>query len=470
MTDTETRPVDEPAAGSAVEESPLLDQIRAAVASGDAESARSCARRMLEDDALALLEDLSAEELSRLFAVLGDETLATLLARLDDRDAAGILGRMSAAQAADILEEIDPDDATDIFAEMEMADPAAAGTVLVEMEPDEAAEIRDLMAYPPDTAGGIMTPAFVAAYPDLRVDETIRALRQVAEEAETVNYVYVISRDDESLLGVLPLHRLVLSQPDATVDELMVRDIITVPVSADQEDAARLVNEYDLLAIPVVDDDNRLLGIITSDDVADILEEEATEDIERLGGSQPLEVPYLRASPLLLFRKRIVWLLVLFVAQFFTVTIQENYADVLEQVILLSAFIPILIGTGGNVGSQTVSTIIRAMAVGEVQARDFLRVVGKEAITGLALGVVMGGLMYFRAELSAGSSVQIGLTVGATVLVLTTWAATVGAIIPIVLSKLKVDPAVVSAPFISSFVDGTGLILYFTLARWFLDL
>ena len=470
MTDTEQRPGDEQHPEDAVEETPLLDRIRSAVADGDVEQARACARRMLEDDALALLEDLSPEELSRLFAFLGDETLATLLARLDDRDAAGILGRMTAAQAADILEEIDPDDATDIFAEMEQSDPEGAGTVLIEMDPDEAAEIRDLMAYAPDTAGGIMTPAFVAVFPDLRVDETVRALRQVAEEAETVNYVYVISRENESLLGVLPLHRLVLNQPHVAVRDLMIEDAITVPVSADQEEAARLVNEFDLLAIPVVDDNKRLLGIITADDVADILEDEATEDMERLGGSQPLDVPYLRASPFLLFRKRIVWLLVLFLAQFFTVTIQENYSDILEEVILLSAFIPILIGTGGNVGSQTVSTIIRAMAVGEVQPRHVLQVVGKEAITGLALGIVMGGLMFFRADFTAGSSVQIGLTVGATILVLTTWAATVGAIIPIVLSKLKMDPAVVSAPFISSFVDGTGLIIYFTLARYFLEL
>lgn len=470
MTDTQTRLPEDPSAEDRNGELSLLDQIRSAVADGDVERARACANRMLEDDALALLEDLTPGELSRLFAFLGDETLAVLMSRLDDRDAAHILTRMTAAQAADILEEIDPDDATDIFAEMEQSDPAAAGTVLIEMEPDEAAEIRDLMAYAPDTAGGIMTPAFVAVFPDLRADETIQALRKVAEEAETVNYVYVVSREDESLLGVLPLHRLVLSRPDAPVHELMTADLITVPVNVDQEEAARIVTGHDLMALPVVDDNHRLLGIITADDVADILEEEATEDIERLGGSQPLSVPYLRASPFLLFRKRIVWLLVLFFAQFFTVTIQENYADIQRQVILLTAFIPILIGTGGNVGSQTVSTIIRAMAVGEVQPRHLLRVVGKESLTGLALGLVMGGLMYFRVGLSPDSTVRIALTVGITVLILTIWAATIGAIIPIVLSKLKMDPAVVSAPFISSFVDGTGLIIYFTLAGYLLNL
>ena len=324
MTDTDQRPDTDVSLATSIDDAPLLDQIRAAIAEGDAVRARGYARRMVEEDALALLENLSAAELSRLFASLGDETLALLLARLDDRDAAGILGRMSAVQAAEILEEIDPDDATDIFAEMEQADPAAASTVLIEMEPDEAAEIRDLMAYPPDTAGGIMTPAFVAVFPDLHADETIQGLRQVAEEAETVNYVYVISRDDDSLLGVLPLYRLVLSRPDTPVSELMTTDVITVPVSAGQEEAARLVTEHDLLALPVVDDDRRLLGIITTDDVADILEEEATEDIERLGGSQPLEVPYLRALPLLLFRPRLCWCS--FSRNFFTVTIQEHYS------------------------------------------------------------------------------------------------------------------------------------------------
>jgi magnesium transporter len=218
----------------------------------------------------------------------------------------------------------------------------------------------------------------------------------------------------------------------------------------------------------VVDPDGKLLGIITADDVADILEEEATEDIERLGGSQPLEVPYLRASPLLLFRKRIVWLLVLFFAQFLTISIQEHYDQVMKQVIALAIFVPILIGTGGNVGSQTVSTIIRAMALGEVQTRHILRIIGKELLTGLALGLVMGGLMFVRARFTGDGSTDVAIVVGLTVLALTTWAATIGAVLPIALSKMRFDPAVVSAPFISSFVDGTGLIIYFTLAQFIL--
>jgi len=463
LTDTDSKTHDASQAES------LLADIRAAVANQDVDLARTLANRMLEEDALALLEDLTPAELSRLFTFLGDETLATLLSRLDDRDAAGILTRMSAAQAADILEQIDPDDATDIFAEVENTNPAAAGTIMIEMDPDEAAEIRDLMAYGSDTAGGIMTPAFVAVFPELRADETITALRKVAAEAETVNYVYVVDRS-EKLIGVLSLHSLVLSRPETPVRELMARDTWSIEVDEDQEVAARIMTERDLLSLPVVDHDGRLLGIITHDDISDIIEEEATEDIERLGGSQPLEIPYLRATPLLLFRKRIVWLLVLFLAQFFTVSIQEHYDYLVAQVSLLAVFIPILIGTGGNVGSQTVSTIIRAMAVEDIGPRHVFRIIGKEALTGLSLGVVMGILMFGRAILTGDGDTQIAITVGLTILALTTWAATVGAVLPIVLSRMKFDPAVVSAPFISSFVDGTGLIIYFTLARFLLGL
>ena len=442
---------------------PLLDGLRDAVAANDAGRARACAAEMLEEDALALLEDLRPAELSRLFAILGDEALADRLARDDDRDAARILSRMSTAQAADILEEIDPDDATDILEEV---DPALVEGLRVAMEPEEAAELRDLMAYPPESAGGIMTPAFVAVAPNLRADQAVAALRRLAEEAETVNYVYVCDPGDH-LLGVLSLHALVLTAPSTPVRDLMVRDITTVPVLADQEEAARLLTERDLLALPVVDPDGRLVGIITADDVADVLEQEATEDIERLGGSQPLTEPYLRASPLLLFRKRIVWLLVLFVAQFFSISVLEQYQADFAAVPVLSIFVPILIGTGGNVGSQTVSTVIRALAVGEVRPRDVLRIVGKEMTTGLALGVAMAVLMFGRGLLNGQGEVDatsLGLTLGLTIMILATWAATVAAVLPLALSKLRVDPAVVSAPFITSLIDGTGLIIYFSLA------
>lgn len=455
---------------SKIPETDLLTAIREAIDARDADRARQLAGRMLDDDALELLEDLSGRELAHLFAFLGEESLGALLARLDHRDAAHILTRMSATQAADILESIGPDDATDIVQVIHANDPESVENILVAMEPEEAAEIRELLPYGEETAGGLMTPEFIAVFPDLRTDETIAALRKLADQVESVQYVYVIDRE-EKLLGVLSLHRLVLSSPATPISELMTTEVWSVQADEDQEVAARIVTERSLLALPVVDNEGHLLGIITRDDIDEIIEEEATEDMERLGGSNPLDVPYMRATPLMLFRKRIVWLLVLFFAQFITVSIQENYEALLAQVTLLAVFIPILIGTGGNVGSQTVSTLIRALAVGEIQSRHILSIIGKEMLTGLLLGIVMGSLMFGRALLVGdGNTMDLALVVGITILVLTTWAATIGAMLPIVLSKLKMDPAVVSAPFISSLVDGTGLIIYFTLARYLLDL
>ncbi len=441
------------------EQADVLADLRAAILAGDRPLARRLAASLVDDDAEELLIDLNEVDLARLFDVLGDEELADLVSQLHDEDAADVIERLSTAQAADLLEEIDPDDASDILGEV---DRDRHEEILVAMEPAEAAELRDLMAYPPDSAGGIMTPAFVSIAPTLRADQAIVALRRVAETAETVNYVYVVDPEDH-LLGVLSLHRLVLGRPDALIADLMYREITSVRVDTDQEVAARLLTERNLLALPVVDAYDRIVGIITSDDVADVLEEEATEDIERLGGSEPLLEPYLRASPFLLFRKRIVWLLVLFMAQFVTLEIYDHYEPLSQQLLLLNLFVPILIGTGGNVGSQTVTTVIRAMALGEAGPRNFVRILTKELVTGLSLGLVMGGLMFARGAWKGGGA--FGLTVGLTVLVLIVWAAVIGAILPLGLSKLRVDPAVVSAPFISSLVDGTGLVIYFSLAQ-----
>lgn len=458
--------MDTPTSTAELDTATLLADLSAAVVAGHIDEARAIAARLVEHQADEFLDDLTRAELARLFEILGDESLGDLISQLHDTVAAGILERMPAADAADILEEIDPDDATDIFSEV---DPVHGSEILVQMEPDEAEELRELLAYPPETAGGIMTPAFVSIAPSLRADQAIAALRKVAEDAETIYYVYVTDRDDH-LLGVLSLHRLVLTRPETPVSELMIADPVRVLADTDQEEAARILVANDLLALPVVDEDDRILGIITADDIAEVIEEETTEDIERLGGSQPLEEPYLRASPVLLFRKRIPWLLVLFMAQFLTVSIIGHYESAIAQATVLSLFIPVLIGTGGNIGSQTVSTLIRAMAMGDVRPKHLFRVVPKEALTGAALGLSMAALMFVRALLTHDGTTEVALTVAVTVFVIAVWAATVGAVLPIVLSRLHVDPAVVSAPFISSLVDSTGLIIYFTLATLIMGL
>jgi magnesium transporter len=387
-----------------------------------------------------------------------DDEIPEILEELDPANAAAILRLRSREEAADLLEAIDPDDATDIIAELPSQD---REQILEAMEPDEAAEIRQLSTYPPDTAGGRMTPAFVAISPDVRADDAIVLLRRVAEEAETIYYVYVIDAE-EHLLGVLSLHNLVLTRPQTPVSEVMVADPIRVRADADQETAANLLVDKNLLALPVVDDRDHLLGIITQDDVADVLEEETTEDFERIGGSQPLDVPYRFATAGLLVRRRIGWLLILFVAGLLTSQVLEHYADRLQGVPALIPYIPLIIGIGGNVGSQTVTTLVRAIGVGEVRLIDVGWVLAKEMVVGLSVGLIMGVVGYLRVGFPEGF--QIGLVVGATIACVALWSATVAAVLPLVLEQVGIDPAVVSAPLISTFVDATGLLIYMTIA------
>lgn len=432
----------------------------------DVGSLKLTLRQLTETGELAdRLTRLTLEQARALAQLLGDEALGELLGELDPGDAAAILSLLASVDAADVLESMDPDEAADVFGEIA---PDRADEILFEMEPIEAEELRGLLLYPPDTAGGRMTPAFVSIAPDISARQAILALQRLSEQAETISYVYVTDAEDH-LLGVLSLRRLVLSPPETPIAHLLNPQIVQVPVMADQEVAARMLTERGLLAVPVVDDDNHLLGIITVDDVADILRQETTEDIERLGGSEPLEEPYLRAKPVLLWRKRVGWLLALFLAEAYTGTVLRHYQGEVEAVVALSFFIPLLIGTGGNVGSQVVTTIVRAMAVGDVRFGDVFRIVRKEFVTAIMLGVVMAAATFIRAmTLSVG--IDVGLTVAISVSAIVIWAAVVGAILPLVLNKLRVDPAVVSAPFISTLVDGTGLMIYFTIARIVLHL
>ncbi|MBX6342001.1 MAG: magnesium transporter [Thermomicrobiaceae bacterium] len=443
-----------------------LEPLEIALIRGDAEATKAALRQLAQEGELVdALAHLTSSQLARLAEMIGDTDFGELLGEMDPSDAADIIQRLTVADAADVLEAMSPDAAADVGGEIE---PEDAEHILIEMEPVEAAELRDLLAYPPDTAGGRMTPAFVSIAPDLRADQAILALRRLAQEAETIAYVYVTDEEDH-LLGVLSLRNLVLARPDTPVVALIDTDIVTVPVTADQEVAARLLTEHNLRALPVVDEENRLLGIITADDVADILEQEATEDIERLGGSAPLEEPYLRARPSLLWRKRVIWLLALFFAEAYTGTVLRHFQDEVAEVVALSFFIPLLIGTGGNVGSQVVTTIVRAMAVGDVRFRDIFRIVRKELMTGVMLGAVMAVATFVRA-MTLRVGVDVGVVVATAVIAIVIWAALVGAVLPLVLRQLRIDPAVVSAPFISTLVDGTGLVIYFTVARVILHL
>ncbi len=443
----------------------IVTQARALIAMQQGDGVTALASRLTPSEWATAVSQLNPSEIAMLLQWLPDAGIVTLLGELDPSQAAGILRTLTRTDAADLLGAMAPDDATDVIDELPDAD---AEQILILMEPGDAAELRELLAFPPDSAGGIMTPAFVAISPDLRADQATAALQRVSEEAEIVYYVYVVDASDH-LLGVLPLHRLVLTRPSTLAADLMVTNPVRVRADADREIAARLLTDHNFLALPVVDADNRLLGIITQDDVADVLEAEATEDIERLGGSQPLDTPYRRAGISLLVRRRVVWLLLLFAAEAYTGTVLRHYEAEISRVVALSFFIPLLIGTGGNIGSQVTTTLVRAMAVGEVRLIDVRWVLAKEVGVALILGATMALVAFGRSQLlHVGTGV--GLVIAITIFAICVWSATVAAVLPLLLQRLRIDPAVVSAPLITTLVDGTGLVMYFAIAKYLLKL
>jgi magnesium transporter len=443
----------------------LLAEVQALIHEREREGVLGLAELIGAAEWADLVPQLEPSEVAVLIQWLPDEEIGEILEELPPATAATILRSLSANEAGKLLGEMDPDDAADV---VELLPEQEVREILVRMKPDDAAEIRELSGYDPDTAGGIMTPEYVAVAKEATSAQAIAAIRRLVDEAETVNYVYVVD-EERHLLGVLSLYRLLLSPDDTPVEKLMAPSTVRVRASTDQETAARLLTDRNLLAIPVVDDDDHLLGIITEDDIADVLQAEATEDIERLGGSQPLNLPYRLASVPLLVRKRVGWLLLLFVAEAYTGTVLRNFEGELATVVALSFFIPLLIGTGGNIGSQTVTLVVRAMALDEVSMRDIAWLVFKELRVGLVIGVIMAVVAFGRALL-LDVGTDIGAVVAVSILAICIWSATVAAALPLVLRRLGVDPAVVSAPLITTLVDGTGLIIYFEAAKFVLGL
>jgi magnesium transporter len=415
-------------------------------------------------DTAAVLPSLDHERLEVLADAIGDEELAEIISRLEPSTAARVLTRLTRDDAADVLDEMRPDEATDVVGELH---PDAREHVLARMQRETAADVRQLLAYPPTTAGGRMTTQFYALHEDMTVEESLRYLRGLGEQSDFVSYLYVTDERGR-LRGIVSLHDLVISPGDRQIADITKRDMLFCEAELDQEMAARLLRETGLLALPVVDSERRLVGVITADDMADVLVKEASEDFERLGGSQPLEQSYLSASVWHLFRKRILWLLALFVAEAYTGSVLRYYEAELSAVVALSFFIPLLIGTGGNTGSQTVTMLVRAMALGEVQLRDIGRVITREVAVAMLLGVAMGVAGYLRAW-TLGVP-ELGEVVAITAMFIVVWAAFVAAILPLALRQLRVDPAVVSAPLITTLVDGTGLVIYFTVAKVVLKL
>lgn len=410
------------------------------------------------------LAKLRGIELRRLGELLDAPTAEDLLGSVDGELAAHVLSAMDSEVAAALIDSLDTDHTADILREMGHS---AREAVLSALPADRAAALRRLLEWPKDSAAAHMVLEALTVAPELTVGQAIITVRRDAAapriDSRTGAYIYVTDTSGH-LLGVVAFRDLLLADSARPVASLMNRDVLWVSPLTDAEEAAQTLDDLNLVAIPVVDDDKHLLGLLTESIAADIAEEEATEDAERQGGSAPLELPYLRASPWLLWRKRIGWLLLLFVAEAYTGTVLRAFEDEMEAVVALAFFIPLLIGTGGNTGTQITTTLVRALATGDVRLRDVPAVLVKEMSTGVLVALTMGLAAVIRAWM-LGVGPEVTLTVSLTVGAIVLWSAFIASILPPVLKKLGIDPALVSAPLIATVVDGTGLMIYFWIAH-----
>ncbi|MGB3713646.1 MAG: magnesium transporter [Candidatus Promineifilaceae bacterium] len=439
----------------------MTSQVQSLIEQGRLDELRLLVNDFHPADIADVLDNLAPDKTLIVFGLLTDEVASEVLDETSSRVRQDLVEKVDDERLADLLDELPMDDAAEFLDELS---DETATLLLGLMEPEEAHEVRELLSYEEETAGRLMTRDVAALRRNWTVAEALDYLRSLAEieETETVHYLYVIDRNSR-LIGVVPIRALLQAGPSTTIESIMETDILTIPVSADQEELAEMVSKYDFVAMPVVDEEMRLLGVVTVDDVLDIIEEEATEDIQRLGGSEPLAQPYFSASVFQVVGKRLVWLIPLFAASLATDAIVENNEALLAAFVSLTIFIPVVSGTAGNAGSQTVATIIRAIAVGEVRLVDIGRTLSREISIGLILGLVLGLAGFVRAYLF-DSDPGVPIVLALTLLLVVIWANTVATLVPLITERLRIDPAVVSAPMITTIVDATGLLIYFTLA------
>ena len=441
----------------------VLEELQAALDQRQMARAVEIFASLRPADMAAVFDSLEQEEQMALLSHLPASESADILEELDDEEVAEIIATLSNPQLVRIMDEMEPDEAADLLGDIQ---PERAEELLSDLEDED--ELRPLLIHLDESAGGLMTSKFLALRRRMTVADALAALRAWQPDAETIYYLFVVDAQGR-LSGVLDLRRFLIADPHKAIQEIMSPDVVFVQAGADQEEAARLMVRYDLLALPVVDEENHLLGVITYDDVMDVLEEEATEDIQRLGGAQPLKRSYLDISIFSMTRKRIGWLLLLFLTATLTGSVMRLFQWELEVMASLAIFIPLIIGTGGNAGSQTTATIIRALATGDIEWQDLFRVWWREARVGLLLGLGMCLAAYIR-SVTWEPNPELGLTVAVAIMGIVLWANSAGAILPIVAARLKIDPTVVSGPVMSTLVDATGLFIYFSLARLILIL
>ncbi|UCH64414.1 MAG: magnesium transporter [Ignavibacterium sp.] len=436
-----------------------------------AERELSILKEILSDWSPADIADLiisfPAKEQVIIFRLLSNELAADTFENLELDTQKDLLKAMAKSEVAAILNEMDPDDRTALLEDL----PSAAAKQLIRLLSAEERRIAiTLLGYPENSVGRLMTPDYIALKPEWTIEETLKFIRETAEDKETLNIVYVID-DRGKLLDDIKIKEFILSRPDEKVSDIMDGNFIALNVHDDQEEAVEVFKKYDRIALPVVDNFDVLIGIVTVDDVLDVAEEEATEDMQKIAAVEVFEEPFSTISLYAMIKKRAFWLTILFVAQILTAIVMGFFESELSKAVVLSIFIPLIISSGGNSGSQAATLVIRAMALGEITLNDWWHIMRREIFSGLMIGSILGLLGFFQVGVLANLSdtigahwMMIGITVALSILGIVLWGTLSGSMLPFVLKKLGADPATSSTPLVTTIVDVTGLLIYFTVA------
>jgi magnesium transporter len=433
-------------------------------------------RDFLNDQNISDVAELISENPdydSQIIANMAIHRAAMVFKILDVTAQKNIIKQLPSSKTAELLNELPADDRTDFLEEL----PRSTIRDLIKLlDPDERKVTLSMLGYPEDSAGRLMTPDYVYVYEHNTVEEVFATIRRYAKNSETIDVLYVINENGE-LVDDIRIRDIILAAPEKRVDELIDGRVITLNVNDDQEHASQVFKMNNRVALPVVDDNNILLGIVTIDDMLWVADEEFSEDMQKMGGTEAFEESYLEIPLLKLFKKRVGWLIVLFLGELLTATAMGYFEDEIAKAVILALFVPLIISSGGNSGSQASTLIIQAMAVGDVSVSDWWRVMRREILSGLLLGTVLALIGFIRIavwhtfvpQLYGEHWMLIGLTVSSSLLGVVLWGTLTGSMLPLVLKKLGADPAVSSAPFVATLVDVTGLIIYFSFAYLFLQ-
>ncbi|MBS4026041.1 MAG: magnesium transporter [Clostridia bacterium] len=417
-------------------------------------------------DIAQILLIINAAQRKELFQHLPNWLLADLIQELDHEDQQLIISEISAKKTAQILTEMSSDDAADLVGEL---DDEKRQELLALLDDEEAIELRELLQYPENSAGGLMTTEFVVIPKAYTACEAIDKLRELAPDAETVYYLYVVD-EEEKLIGVLSLRDLIVAGPETIIAEIMYERVVSVPTDMDQEEVARVMEKYDFLAVPVVDMSMKLVGIVTIDDAMDVIKDEVSEDIAKFGGIGGKEagVQDLNIGAFDAAKKRIPWLALLLLIGIMSGNIIAQFEETLDQVIILAVFIPMIADMAGNTGTQSLAVVVRGLATGEFIGKDALRLIKREAGVGVIIGTVNGLLISVLVALWQ-QNIWLGFVIGFSLWVTLFFATLAGTIVPLLMDRLKIDPAIASGPFITTINDILGLTIYFTVATRFME-